>query len=272
MAATWVCGAITIRRGWGPWYALGVVATAVAMEIGPSPLAVLAVATGASFGAVVAALRGQRDVDTPRPGRWSKTLVTAFIGATLGALLVGDSSVGWGLSGALPAIALIPSTIGSFWGALYLCAFHERVPRGLAGMAIEDGEPSTLRSPATRVLLGAMLRVCVATGLLSAVLVVSETLAGVETSAISLLIGFGCVALATLVVSLLEALGSVVWACGSAVAAVAAELALILELDPGLAGAGLLGGSLVALLIGLPRILAMFRRPAARVATNLWVA
>jgi hypothetical protein len=273
LAATWVAGAILIRKGWGPWYALGVVATAVAMEIGPPPLAVLAVATGASFGAVAAALRGQRDTQGPPHARaWRRTIVTALAGACLGGLLVGDSSVGWGLSGALPALALVPSTIGSFWGALYLRSFHTRVPRGLQGMAIEDGEPSSLRNPAVNVLLGAVLRVCIATGALSTLLFVSEGLAGVEPSAISLLVGFCCVALASLVVSLLEAMGSLLWACGTALAAVATELGLILELDPQLAGAGLLAGSIVALTIGLPRVLAIFRRPASLVATNLWVA
>ena len=56
-------------------------------------------------------------------GRVGRALWSGAMGAALGGLLVGDSSLGWGVHGAFPALALLPSILGSFWGGYRLWQF-----------------------------------------------------------------------------------------------------------------------------------------------------
>lgn len=84
------------------------------------------------------------------------------------------------------------------------------------------------------------------------------------------LAGFGFVALATLLVGLLESLGRPSFAAAGIAAGVAAELLVRLAEAP-FAGAALLAGGTLAVLVQLPAALALLARPARTLATTLWI-
>ena len=86
-----------------------------------------------------------------------------------------------------------------------------------------------------------------------------------------MLVGFGLVALATLLVSLLESVGRGSWGLLAVVAAVLAE-ALVAHFNfAPVRGAGLIVGALLALSIALPTAIALLSRPADTLATSLWI-
>src|SRR6185312_6896908 len=145
------------------------------------------------------------------------------IGTLLGGLLIGDQSLGWGVHGAFPGLALAPSVIGSLWGGYYLWRFHAAVPRGLRGVPLAQANAEIPRGPATRILLGALARLIGATAALS-LLVLAAAPWTEGTDRPSLLLAFGAVALMCLFVSLHESLGFTRWAFAVAVVSLAVEL------------------------------------------------
>ena len=96
-------------------------------------VAALVVAAGAW------ALRGAAGVVAP--GRWSRTLGAALIGAGVGTLLAGDPTVTW-TTGSLGALALLPSAAGGLWAGLHLWKLAPALPRALTGvLAIVPSSP-----------------------------------------------------------------------------------------------------------------------------------
>ena len=88
-----------------------------------------------------AALRPDGSDGAVVPGRWSRTAGAALTGAGLGALLVGDPTVGW-TAGAVPALALLPSAAGGLWAGHYLWRLADAFPRALSGVpACGGGAP-----------------------------------------------------------------------------------------------------------------------------------
>ena len=79
-----------------------------------------------------------------RPGASGRAVAATMIGAGLGALLVADPTVDWTV-GAVPALALLPSTVASFWGGYHLWRFQQVIPRALSGVPVAG--PDT-RNPA----------------------------------------------------------------------------------------------------------------------------
>jgi hypothetical protein len=122
-----------------------------------------------------------------------------------------------------------------------------------------------------RILLGAVARLVSLTAALSAALVFGMSWYGSTPTGIALLVGFGLVALATLLVSLLESVGRARWALIAVVCAVAAEELMRLQGEPPFPGAGLVVGAALAVLIALPAALALLSRPASTLATSLWI-
>ena len=83
--------------------------------------------------------------------------------------------------------------------------------------------------------------------------------------------GFGLIALATLLVSLLEAVGRGRWALAAVGLAIAAEVAIGLADWTPFAAAALTVGGAVAVLVALPAAIALLSRPARTLATSLWI-
>jgi hypothetical protein len=85
------------------------------------------------------------------------------------------------------------------------------------------------------------------------------------------MVGFGVVALASMSVGLLESLGCGRWAlvavtCG----AVAEAVVTVLDVDP-FPGTGLVVGGGVVVVLVLPVVATLLRRPASTLATALWI-
>ena len=192
-----------------------------------------------------------RTGDPASPGRWTRAGGGALIGAAIGLLLVSDASVTW-TEGTSPALALLPSTIASLWAGHRLWTLEHLIPHAVTGVAV--GSPGASRAPLAG-LVGSIARLVLLTAALSAVLLV------VEPGSASLLAGFGLLALATLLASLLESLGRAQWA----VAGVLAGLAVVWS------GAPLAAGAAVAVLVLLPPVLVLLARPARTLATALWI-
>jgi hypothetical protein len=107
--------------------------------------------------------------------------------------------------------------------------------------------------------------------LLSAAVVAAGPWLGEIAHGAAVLAGFALIALASMLVGLLEALGRGAWALAAVAAGVAGETAVRLADAAPFAGAGLvLGGGVVTLLV-LPFVVTLLRRPATTLATALWI-
>lgn len=290
LTLTWTGGAILIHRHSSPnvapgaahrpladliesryVYAAGVLVATAALLAGVAPVAVITVTGGATTLAVAAAVRSQGPPRGPATGGSGRALLAGLIGGGIGAMLVADPSVGWSGS-SMPALALLPSTVASFWGGYHLWRLQHEILSALAGVTVTDAELSVLAWPAVRILLGAVARLVSLTTVLSGALILGYSWAGATPPGSGLLAGFGLIALATLLVSLLESLGRRDCALTAVAAAVAAEeLIRLLGAGAPFPGAGLLVGGGVAVLIALPAALALLRRPASTLATSVWI-
>jgi hypothetical protein len=270
--AIWVGGTVLARRGWALPYGLLLVGAVVGLEARLPAYPLLEVLTGVVLVAGVAAVRTGEEHSNEPAGRVGRALWAGAIGAALGGLLVGDPSLGWGVHGAFPALALLPSVLGSFWGGYHLWKFYDAVPRGLQGVTLTQANQRNRQGAAMRIFVGALLRLVGMTVVLStAVILISHWTSG--TNRLSLFVGFGCVALVTLLVNVLESLAYARWALFAAVASIVTELTMtnfILPHAP-VPGAALIAGTLVGILVALPPLLRLLVRPGRVLATSLWI-
>src|SRR5262249_17347155 len=108
LVAIWVGGTLLARRGWGLAYGLLVAAEAVALTLGvPAVASLVAVAGVTTIGVVVGTATSPPSLGESL-GRLPRALAAGLIGALLGGVLIGDASLGWGVHGAFPALALVP--------------------------------------------------------------------------------------------------------------------------------------------------------------------
>ena len=268
----WVGGTILARRGWALPYGLLLLGTLIGLESGRDAYAWLGGLTAiVLIGGLTAVWTGGGQSREPA-GRVGRALWAGAIGAALGCLLVGDPSLGWGVHGAYPGIALLPSVIGSVWGGYHLWKLYDALPRGLQGMAPNEGDERDPRGSAMKVFLGSLLRLVGTTVVLSGlVILIGQWTSG--TNRLSLFVGFGCVALVTMLVNMLESLALVRWALFAALAGVATELSCseVLLVHPPVPGMALIAGAGVGILLSLPPLLKLLLRPGRVLATNLWI-
>jgi hypothetical protein len=185
-------------------------------------------------------------------------------------MLVLDRTVGFA-EGAVPALALLPSTVASAWGGHHLRHLEQAIPRAVSGIAASDVYAPGAAWPPCRVLLGALGRLLALAAALSAVLLALTPWLGASGHSASMLVGFGLVALATLLVSLLETMGRGRWALSAVVCAATAEaLVRVAGSDP-FPGAGLVVGGALAVLLVLPAVIGQLISPARTLATALWI-
>ena len=313
----WLGGTVLVRRGLGLVYVVLLVIVAVEANLDIYPVTTLAAAASATLllAVLVVAVAGST---TDPAGRPSRALAAGLIGAGIGGLLVLDTSIGWGSAGVLPALALVPSTVGSFWGGYHLWRFYEQVPRALAGVPVAKADRASLRGPAMGVLAGAVGRLVAVTVVLSALAMLASTyvtdtppaqgsvaravtvdrapppttferssLAGRgqlplaqasggaaddHAGRIALLAGFGLIALATLLISVLQSLGFPSWALFTLACALAAEVGMTFWDAAPFSGVALLTGAAVAVLVATPPVVSLFLRPGRVLATILWIS
>ena len=266
LIVTWTAGTVVIRRGWAVAYCAVVAGAVPAMLLGiPAPALVAGVA------AVTAALAWWALATVPtaasRPGRWSRTLAAGLTGVGLGVLLVSDPTVDWA-DGAAPALALLPSALGALWAGRHLWSLAGAFPRALAGFpacAARDAVPRSVALGPARVLAGAAWRLTALTAVGSVAL-----LPWLGTDLTGVLVGYGLIALATMLIGIMDALGRPSLGVAAVAASVACALA-VRALDPAVAGAVLACGGAVAVLLLLPAALVLLARPARTLATSVWI-
>ncbi len=270
LVAIWVGGTVMTRRGWGLLYALALVMAAVALADHAPPEIVLLSLAAFTITFCLAAVLTRRTQTDERPGTGPRALLAASLGGCVGVLLVADPSLGWGVHGLHPAIALVPSVIGSLWGGYHLWKLHEAVPRGLSGVPLDRAIRRALTDPAMSIFVGAVLRVVGATIVLSGVVIaVGHWTQG--TDELSVFFAFGCVALVSLQVGLLESLGRGRAALIATSVALGVELAWPYLVPWRISGGALAGGAVAGLLLTLPPLIALLSRSGRVLATTLWI-
>jgi hypothetical protein len=270
--AIWVGGTVMARRGWALAYGFVLVAAVVGLELKVSAYPLLEGLTALIIAsAVYAVASGGGRLDEPA-GRVGRALWAGAIGAALGGLLVGDSSLGWGVHGAFPALALLPSVLGSFWAGYHLWKFYDAIPRGLQGVGLERANEREVRGAAMSIFGGSLLRLLGTTLVLSGIVIaIGQWTSG--TNRWSLFVGFGCVALVTMLVNLLESLAYARLAFFAALASVTTELVLsrIVLTHGAPPGTALIAGALMGIVVALPPLLRLLLRPGRVLATSLWI-
>ncbi|HEU4703942.1 MAG TPA: hypothetical protein VFS37_15785 [Conexibacter sp.] len=267
---TWVGGAVMARRGWGLAYAVLVTGEAIALGADAPAHLSLALLGGIVLVACFIAVATARGTVEQAPGRLPRALAAGAIGGLLGGLLVGDESLGWGVHGAFPGLALAPSVIGSLWGGYHLWQVYAAVPRGLRGMPLALASETIRGGPAMRVLIGALVRLVGITIVLSiAVLAAARWTNGADS--VGVFVAFGTATLASLCVSLHESLGYVGWAFVVSLASLAVELAIVRWLAAPPPGLALSVAGAVGTLLALAPLLRQLRSPGRMLATALWI-
>jgi hypothetical protein len=218
----------------------------------------------------VLALRGRASVGRRSLGRAEPVAVAGAIGIGLGAMLVLDRTVSW-TEGAVPALALVPSTVAALLAGHHLRHLELAIPTALSGVAAGVTRRRGLGRGPTRVLLGALGLLLALSAALSAPLLWLSPWLGQSARGAGVLVGFAVVALASMLVGLLETLGGGRWALLAVVAGAVAEAIVALGDARPFAGAGLVAGGLVVTLLVLPAVVALLRRPATTLATALWI-
>lgn len=272
LTVTWTGGAILIRRRWAASYAMTVVLATAAMIAGLPAVAVLGATAGATTlaVAVAVALSSGSSPAGHAPRRWGRALHASVIGTGLGLMLVVDNSMSWS-EGMVPALALVPSTVASLWGGYHLRRLDQVILRAVSGVAVSDTHPRGLAWQPLRVLLGAIGRVVCLTAALSAALVLLASSLGSTSHSIGILTGFGLLALAMLLVSLLESAGQGRWTLVAVGYGVAVAELMRLDGTVPFPGAGLVVAAALAVLVSLPAAIALLSRPAGTLATALWI-
>ncbi len=161
--------------------------------------------------------------------------------------------------------------VGSLWGGYYLWRFQEMVANAVRGVPVSDANRATVTGTALRVFTGAVLRLVASTTALSLLLVGASSAISTPVSSSSLLAAFGCVALVTLVASLIVSLGFAPFALLCICAGLAVELLTVASQQSAMPGFGILLGSAAALAIALPPLLVLLLRPGRVLATALWI-
>jgi hypothetical protein len=270
LTVTWTGGTLLVGCRRPVAYAVTVLAATPLMIAGVAVMEVLAAVAGATMVAVALALRACAAPARPTPGRWQRAVTAGAIGTGLGLMLVLDRTVGF-TEGAVPALALLPSTVASAWGGHHLRHLEQAIPRAVSGIAASDAYAPGVAWPPFSVLLGALGRLLALSAALSAVLLALTPWLGASGRSAGMLFGFGLVALATLLVSLLEAMGRGRWGLTAVACAAAAEAAVRLAGSDPFPGTGLVVGGALAVVLVLPAVIGQLIRPARTLATALWI-
>jgi hypothetical protein len=270
LVAIWVGGTVVTMRGWGLVYAGVLVLGTIAMDQGAGAYLVLGLLVAITLVMCLAAVATVRQRTDARSGTMRRALLAGSIGGLIGALLVSDPSLGWGVHGLHPAIALLPSTIGSFWGGYYLWNFYDAIPKGMRGVSLGGASRAAISDPAMAIFVGALVRLVLATAVLSVVVIaLGRWTQG--TDDISVFVAFACAGMVCLLIGLLEALALQSAALLAAAAALATELAWHGIVGVHWAGGALIAGALVGVMIALPVLLARLMRSGRVLATTLWI-
>jgi hypothetical protein len=207
LALLWSAGFLVARRGW--WLPQFVV-LAVAINVqplisNPKPLLV-----GIAVAVVVFALVGV--LTSPETDRnaspWHAGILAAGVGAGLGSLLVVEPEFIWAVRIPLPILTVLPSLLGSLWGAAHVSSLWKVLPDRLRATPLSFSSGEAAGRSVRRLILASIGRVVLLTAI-GSVLVVVWASNGKQSGHITdrLLAAHAVLAVAGLCVSLLEGFG-----------------------------------------------------------------
>ncbi|HMJ33067.1 MAG TPA: hypothetical protein VK501_04040 [Baekduia sp.] len=270
LTITWTGGTLLMRRRWPAVYVLAILLATVAMVADAEALAVVGVTAAVTTFAVVAALWSSVPPVRRSLGRWERAVMAGAIGVGLGLMLILDRTVSW-TDGAVPALALLPSAVAGFWGGYHLRHLDQAIPSALSGVPVGVANARGLGRAPVRVLLETLGRFLLLCGALSATLLSLTPWLGDSARGAGVLVGFAVLALASMLVGLLESMGRGRWALLAVGVAAGAEAAIRFTGADPFPGAGLVVAGTLCVVLVLPAVLGLLRRPARTLATALWI-
>lgn len=207
LALLWSAGFLVARRGWWlPQFVVLVVAINVQRLVNdPKPLLV-----GIAVAVVAFALIGV--LTSPETDRnaspWHAGVLAAGVGAGLGALLVVEPEFIWAVRIPLPILTVLPSLLGSVWGAAHVSSLWKVLPDRLRATPLSPSSGAAAGRSVRRLILTSIVRVVVLTTV-GSVLVLAWANHGKQSGHITdrLLAAHAALAVAGLCVSLLEGFG-----------------------------------------------------------------
>ena len=270
LVAAWVAGTVLSRAGLGLVYAGLVTLASLALAGGLPAAWVLAPTDLVLVGLLVLAVNA---APASREGALSsrRAIAGLLLGAGIGGTLVLDPSIGWGIHGAAPALALLPATVGTFWAGRHLSRVGIVIPAALDGAPLGQSDRGSLASPALLLFFEALARMAAATMVLSAALVTGQAWFGWPTVAPALFWAFAFLSLFAFLVGLLDTFGARAAALGAVAVALVLEIGMAQLHAPAFPGeAALLAGLAGCVPAGAPLVY-MLSRPGRMLATVLWI-
>lgn len=277
----WIGGFLVARLGFGLPFGSALLAVTGGLWLGVDPRILLGVSAAAALGVGAVALL-RTAPSARRPGPIGRAVPAALIGAGLGLLLVLEPRFPWSAKGVLPTLTVIPSLVGSLWGGVHMSRLWDVLPPALADTAVHAPAGAAARPGALllRLWRGAVLRLALGTGLCSLVVTgfalaaPGVAFAGGDVGegrriVWALLLAHAVLAVAGLVVALLEAFGR--WGWGLSATGGGCLTALVIDLTDAhpFPGLRILIAALVALVIGIPTLHALLREPARTLAVGM---
>lgn len=269
LVITWVCGAALVKVGHMPTYLAVLALSAGLLYLGTSVEPVIWCAALLSLVIVSVTLLSStseniHEVVAFRVFGWG------LIGAGLGLMLVTDNSIGWGFHGGAPALALIPSAVGSLWGAFYLSRVFWCTPHALTGVSYVRSDRVDIGGTTMRILGGAIIRALSAAIGLSVICVfLGRWTSG--TNALTLFAAFAAFGLASMFVTLLVSIRRAQLAGGIVGVGLLLEVLLRHWTTDSAPGVLLFIASITVATLASARIVFLFSRPGRALATGLWI-
>jgi hypothetical protein len=272
LVVVWVGAMIIALRGWALWF--GTLLALAAWFLGDSapPLAAFGVLAAATLVVcVLGVARSPEEVGRPVP--WRRAAPAGIAGAGFGLILVSDPGVRWGVAGALPVLAYLPALIGGLWASVYLRSIWEALPEAARQTPIGDEERRPIIGPPAAVLGGAVVRLAmVAVPLSTLVVLLVDRDGGTAADVTGILMGFVAVALASLIVGLIDSCNLPTWTIVSVASGLASALVARSLLDGSIPPGGtlLIGGVIVVVVAASP-VMQMIRTPGRKLATSAFI-
>lgn len=203
----WSAAFLVARRGWWLQQFLVLVFAILAHRIGVSGTPLLVGAAGLAMAAALVGVRTSAHTSR-NASPWHAGWLAAGVGAGLGALLVVEPEFVWSVRVPLPILTVVPSLLGSLWGAAHMSSLWDLLPSQLRSSPLSPSSGTAAGRAIRKLVLSAVFRVVLLT-LIGSTLVLwwAARVQHPGPTTRRLLLAHALLAVAGLCVSLLEGFG-----------------------------------------------------------------